>query len=85
MMKEPHNMASHFLNPAFSICLLYYGIMIGLEKNISFYEDNLELLRIKISELRDDVEFREMYSGSQSHNAKNVMGRIDISKKIFTP
>lgn len=64
---------------------LYDGIMIGLAKNISFYEDNLELLRIKISELRDDVEFREMYSGSQSHNAKNVMGRIDISKKIFTP
>lgn len=64
---------------------LYDGIMIGLAKNISFYEDNLELLRIKISELRDDEEFREMYSGSQSHNAKNVMGRIDIAKKIFTP
>lgn len=63
---------------------LYDGIMIGLANNIEFYENDIELLKIKIEQLKTNSDFNEKYSGSQSHNAKNVKGRINISNEIFT-
>jgi len=58
--------------------------MIGLARNIDKYKGkNIELLESKIKEIKENKEYHDKYSGSQSHNAKNVMGRIDIAEKIF--
>lgn len=62
---------------------LYDGIMIGLARNIERYGNDNELLKDKIKELKSNNKFREEFSGSQSHNAKNVMGRLKIADKIF--
>ena len=62
---------------------LYDGIMIGLSQNITLYnQDNLEVLREKIQELKTCEKFDE-YSGSRSHNAKNVKCRLKIADNIF--
>lgn len=65
---------------------LYDGIMIGLARNINLYEkqDSQKLLISKIEELKNNTEFNIEFSGSQSHNAKNIMGRLNIADKIFS-
>jgi len=68
--------------PGFS-STLYDGIMIGLSMNIEKYEnESCSTITDKIEELKNDENF-EKYSGSKSHNAKNVNKRILIAKEIF--
>lgn len=62
---------------------LYDGIMVGVSRNINLYEDDIELLRDKVAELKDHEEFSMEYSGSGAHNAKKVMGRINIATEVF--
>lgn len=78
-LDEPHI----FWRNSFS-ATLYDGIMIGLANNIEFYEKNIELLKMKIDQLKKNKDFNDKYSGSQSHNARNVKGRIKVSNEIFT-
>lgn len=78
-LDEPHI----FWRNSFS-ATLYDGIMIGLANNIEFYEKNIELLKMKIDQLKKNKDFNDKYSGSQSHNAQNVKGRIKVSNEIFT-
>lgn len=58
-------------------CLpLYDGIMIGLARNIEKYEDNVELLKNKINELKNNDEFF-------SYTDENMMKRIKTAEEIF--
>ncbi len=61
-----------FHKNGFSIAL-YDGIMIGLARNIEKYENNVELVKSKINELKNNDEF---YS-------YDVIKRIDIANEIF--
>lgn len=62
---------------------IYDGVMIGLSNNIELYEDNIKLLREKINLLKEVFNEKNIL-GSQAHNPKNVMRRIDIAKDIFS-
>ena len=58
-------------------CLpLYDGIMIGLARNIEEYENNPDLVKNKINELKNNDEFF-------SYTDENVMKRIKIADEIF--
>lgn len=60
----------------------YDGIMVGVSKNIDFYEKNPKKIKGKINELKNSEEF-EKYTGSVAHNKKNVVGRLKTAEKIF--
>jgi len=60
----------------------YDGIMMGVSKNIDFYEKNLDLLKEKIIELKESDEFKS-FAGAGSNTKKKTIGRIEISKEIF--
>ena len=52
---------------------LYDGIMIGLARNIEKYENNLDLVKSKINELKNNDKF---YSC-------DVIKRIKIANEVF--
>ena len=54
----------------------YDGIMIGLARNIEKYENNVDLVKSKINELKNNDEFF-------SYTDENVMKRIKIADEIF--
>ena len=56
--------------------------MVGVSKNIDFYEKNPDKIKGKINELKNSEEF-EKYTGSVAHNKKNVVGRLKTAEKIF--
>ncbi|WP_042703199.1 DUF262 domain-containing protein [Methanobrevibacter arboriphilus] len=60
----------------------YDGVMIGVSKNVDFYENNLDLLKDKIIELKENEEFKS-FSGAGSNTKKKTIGRLKISKEIF--
>ncbi|GAA5819142.1 MAG: DUF262 domain-containing protein [Methanobrevibacter sp. CfCl-M3] len=60
----------------------YDGIMIGVSKNIDFYEKAQNTLNEKIEKLHNNEEFKE-YSGSSSLNRDKTIGRLKVANDIF--
>lgn len=58
----------------------YDGIMVGVSKNIDFYEKNPDKLESKIIELKNSKEF-EKYTGSVAHNKKMLWVDWKLQKK----
>jgi hypothetical protein len=70
---------------------LYDGIMVGLSQNLGLYERNLEKLREQIDKLKkiysedaNKEEKEKKYSGSQAHNPKKVISRINKANEMFS-
>jgi uncharacterized protein with ParB-like and HNH nuclease domain len=60
----------------------FEGIMVGVAKNISIYENNLELLRTKINQLKGDNEFKRL-SGTASNSKSRAKNRLKRANEIF--
>jgi len=60
----------------------FEGVLIGLAQNIEKYTSNLELLRLKINELKTDESFRR-YSGSASNSRSRTRNRLRRANEIF--
>ncbi len=58
----------------------FEGVLIGVAQNINHYIGNLEFLKEKITQLKNDEIFKE-YSGSASNSSsriKNRLARVDL-------
>lgn len=60
----------------------FEGILIGVSQNINKYENNLELLKSKIAELKTDNDFKK-YSGSASNSRSRIKNRLKRVNIIF--
>ena len=60
----------------------FEGILIGVAQNIDKYTDNIDLINIKITELKSDAEFRG-YSGSASNSSSRIRNRLRRINQIF--
>ena len=60
----------------------YEGITIGTAQNIETYEQNIELLKEKIDEIKKDQDFKK-YSGSASNSKNRVRNRLKRANEIF--
>ncbi|PSN18706.1 DUF262 domain-containing protein [filamentous cyanobacterium CCP5] len=60
----------------------FEGILIGLAQNIEKYRNNLNLLRTKIYELKNDGQFRR-YSGTASNSRSRIRNRLKRADVIF--
>ena len=63
---------------------LVEGIMVGVMKYLSYYQDNKDILKNKIDKLKESQEFLEK-SGSRAGSKERVRGRIKIVEEIFKP
>lgn len=61
----------------------FEGILIGVAQNINLYRDNIELLRIKIDELKSDKDFKR-FSGSASNSKSRTKTRLHRANQIFS-
>jgi uncharacterized protein with ParB-like and HNH nuclease domain len=61
---------------------LYDAIIIGISKNIDFYENDTDAIKIKIENLKKDPDFRK-YTGSAANSQYRVKKRIEAALKIF--
>ncbi|HAQ41995.1 MAG TPA: DUF262 domain-containing protein [Clostridiales bacterium] len=61
---------------------LFDAITIGIGLNLDYYEQNIEVLKAKITELKTNPEFKR-YTGSASNNKSRVINRIKIANTIF--
>jgi hypothetical protein len=60
----------------------FEGILIGVAQNIDEYTENLELLKSKIMELKNDRDFKR-YSGSASNSRSRIRNRLQRVNAIF--
>jgi uncharacterized protein with ParB-like and HNH nuclease domain len=60
----------------------FEGILIGVSQHINKYENNLELLKSKIAELKTDNDFKK-YSGSASNSRSRIKNRLKRVNIIF--
>ena len=60
----------------------FESVLIGLAQNIEKYTSNLELLRLKINELKTDESFRR-YSRSASNSRSRTRNRLRRANEIF--
>lgn len=60
----------------------FEGILIGVAQNIEKYENNPELLRSKINQLKADSSFRR-YSGTGSNSKSRIKNRLKRANEIF--
>jgi len=60
----------------------FEGILIGVAQNIDKYTEDLELLKSKVKQLKNDVYFRK-YSGSASNSRSRIRNRLKRADKIF--
>lgn len=61
---------------------LFEGITIGVANNIDYYENNIDVLKCKISDLKTDPEFGN-YMGSAASSKSRVKKRIQRAIKVF--
>jgi len=61
----------------------FEGITIGLAQNIKHYIGNIELLKSKIRELKEDEKFRQV-SGSSSSSKTRIKARLKRANEIFS-
>jgi len=61
----------------------FEGIMIGVAQNFHLYENNLELLKQRIKELKEDSKFKE-YSGTASNSKSRIKKRLTRANEIFS-
>jgi hypothetical protein len=61
----------------------FEGILIGVAHNIHLYENNPELLRTKIQDLKEDSNFKK-YSGSASNSKSRIKNRLNSVNTIFS-
>lgn len=61
----------------------FEGITIALAQNYSKYENNIELLKERIAELKSDINFRK-YSGSASNSKSRIKTRLKKANQIFS-
>lgn len=72
-----------FRNEKNSFVPAYFeGILIGVAQNIDKYTENIELLKSKIAELKNDEDFKG-YSGSSSNSRSRVRNRLKRVNEIF--
>lgn len=60
----------------------FEGVLIGLAQNLEKYTCNLELLKLKINELKIDESFKR-YSGSTSNSRSRIRNRLKRANEIF--
>jgi hypothetical protein len=60
----------------------FEGVLIGLAQNLKKYTSNLELLKLKINELKTDESFKR-YSGSTSNSRSRIRNRLKRANEIF--
>jgi len=61
---------------------LYEGITIGIAQNLNLYQENIELLNRKITELKEDEDFKK-FSGSASNSRSRIKKRLSRASTIF--
>jgi hypothetical protein len=61
---------------------LYDGIIIGVSKNIAYYENHKEEVQDRIERLKGDADFRK-YTGSAANSQSRVKKRIEAALNIF--
>jgi len=61
----------------------FEGITIGLAQNINHYIGNIELLKSKIRELKEDEKFRQV-SGPASSSKTRIKARLKRANEIFS-
>jgi uncharacterized protein with ParB-like and HNH nuclease domain len=61
---------------------LYDAIILGVSKNIDFYEANKDEIGVRTEKLKKDPEFRK-YTGSAANSQYRVKKRIENALKIF--
>ena len=69
--------ASSLFVPAY-----FEGILIGVAQNIDQYAEDIELLKSKIVQLKNDTDFRK-YSGTASNSRSRIKNRLRIADEIF--
>jgi hypothetical protein len=62
---------------------VFEGITIGLAQNIGFYLGNIELLKSKIDELKNDADFKR-FSGISSNSKSRIKARLRRANEIFS-
>ena len=60
----------------------FEGILIGVAQNIDKYAEDLELLKLKIRQLKSDTDFRR-YSGTASNSRSRIGNRLKRADEIF--
>jgi len=60
----------------------FEGILIGVAQNIDRYTENLELLKLKIKDLKSDSDFKR-YSESASNSRSRIRNRLKRVDEIF--
>ncbi len=61
----------------------FEGIMVGVAQNIALYENNADVLRKKITQLKADKEFKRL-SGSASNSKSRAKNRLKRANEIFS-
>lgn len=61
---------------------LYEGISIGVAQNIGKYRGHPQLLRQKINEIKQDIDYRK-FSGTASNSKSRVKNRLKRAQEIF--
>lgn len=61
----------------------YEGITVALAQNFSKYENNIDLIREKINELKSDEEFKR-FSGTASNSKTRIKKRLERANEIFS-
>lgn len=60
----------------------FEGILIGVAQNIDKYQEDPELLKSKINQLKSDGDFKK-YSGSASNSRSRIKNRLKRVEEIF--
>lgn len=60
----------------------FEGILIGVAQNIEKYDEDLELLKSKITQLKNDNNFKR-YSGTASNSRSRIRNRLQRVDEIF--
>ncbi|MEZ4526837.1 MAG: hypothetical protein R2941_13040 [Desulfobacterales bacterium] len=64
------------------VLLDFEGITIGLAQNMNHYTGNIDLLKVKIKELKEDKKFRQV-SGPASGSKNRIKARLKRANQIF--
>lgn len=67
----------------FFVSAEFEGIMVGVAQNINYYENNIEFLRKKVAELKEDQEFKRL-SGTASNSKSRAKNRLRRANEIFS-
>ena len=60
------------------------GVMIGVSRNIEYYEENIEIMKQKIEELKSNKDF-SYNMGSNSGSKSRLQKKVNIALKVFEP